>query len=308
MIVTCTSCMTKFRLDDSRIPPQGAKVRCSRCRHSFYIAAPHETKEEVFENFESFAKYHEKLMGPGGREEEAPSETSARPPKERAVQEGERPLFSEEVPSEMPKEETPLPEPSDLKTTAPKWKSKQAKKSPSLLLILLLVLTLLLAAVFYVGLGSSKYSDRFNAFLDVPVHKVRGLWDRIWGSDTEGLVVRDLNGYEENIREIPLYVIEGKVNNQSKHPRKQIKIRISIFDQDKAKISQKEVLCGSTISREDLKNLPESFFKGPLILWPKTANEAVSTPGKAIPFIVLFKSISAQAKEFQVEILEAPTL
>ena len=63
MIVTCASCLTKYQLDDSRISEKGAKVRCSRCKHVFYVVPPPETKEEVAENFESFAKFHEELIG-----------------------------------------------------------------------------------------------------------------------------------------------------------------------------------------------------------------------------------------------------
>lgn len=33
MFVTCESCKATYRLDDSRIPAEGIKVRCSRCKH-----------------------------------------------------------------------------------------------------------------------------------------------------------------------------------------------------------------------------------------------------------------------------------
>jgi predicted Zn finger-like uncharacterized protein len=38
MIVTCESCKTKFELDPARIKGVGSKVRCSRCKHIFYVA------------------------------------------------------------------------------------------------------------------------------------------------------------------------------------------------------------------------------------------------------------------------------
>ena len=40
MVVVCEKCETRFHLDDSRVPAQGARVRCSRCQHEFSIAAP----------------------------------------------------------------------------------------------------------------------------------------------------------------------------------------------------------------------------------------------------------------------------
>jgi predicted Zn finger-like uncharacterized protein len=37
VIIACEKCSTRFQLDESRVPPTGAKVRCSRCRHAFVV-------------------------------------------------------------------------------------------------------------------------------------------------------------------------------------------------------------------------------------------------------------------------------
>ena len=37
MIITCQKCSTRFQLDDGRIPLSGVKVRCSRCKHAFFV-------------------------------------------------------------------------------------------------------------------------------------------------------------------------------------------------------------------------------------------------------------------------------
>jgi len=37
MIITCPECLTKFQLDETRIPEGGAKVRCSRCKYVFQL-------------------------------------------------------------------------------------------------------------------------------------------------------------------------------------------------------------------------------------------------------------------------------
>lgn len=106
MIITCTSCLTKYHLDDSRISPKGSKVRCSRCQHVFYIVPPPETKEEIVENFESFAKYHEELMGPEQKGMEiSPPEEKERERKKEALEEGEEEkfLFAEKPPTEKEK-------------------------------------------------------------------------------------------------------------------------------------------------------------------------------------------------------------
>jgi predicted Zn finger-like uncharacterized protein len=37
VIVTCQRCATQFQLDDSKIPASGIRVRCSRCKHAFFL-------------------------------------------------------------------------------------------------------------------------------------------------------------------------------------------------------------------------------------------------------------------------------
>lgn len=40
VIVTCEECTTSFQLEEERIPPGGARVRCSRCKHAFFLPRP----------------------------------------------------------------------------------------------------------------------------------------------------------------------------------------------------------------------------------------------------------------------------
>lgn len=40
MVVSCQKCRTRFQLDDARIPAKGVRVRCSKCKHAFFVAPP----------------------------------------------------------------------------------------------------------------------------------------------------------------------------------------------------------------------------------------------------------------------------
>ncbi len=40
MIIACEQCQTQFQLDDRRIPSGGARVRCSKCQHAFFVRPP----------------------------------------------------------------------------------------------------------------------------------------------------------------------------------------------------------------------------------------------------------------------------
>jgi predicted Zn finger-like uncharacterized protein len=322
MIVTCASCLTKYQLDDSRISEKGAKVRCSRCKHVFYVVLPPETKEEVTENFESFAKYHEDLMGPDQKsigpsvpeeEEEGIKETAPIAVEE----EEEKFLFSDQRPPEK-REFVSLPSfneeaEAEIRETLPKkvirdpWRMRSERRRFSRLFALVAVIIILIFGLFYFW-TEMESGGKLSSYLEDPIKKATQLWEHLWGTEKEGLVVKDLTGYEEKIGEFSLYIIEGKVDNQSQRARKLIKVKVVIFDQNRMKVTEKEALCGRTIGRGELKNLPSDFFSGTMIIQPKTEKEMMAPSGQASPFMVVFKDLPAHAKEFNVEIVEAPSL
>ena len=69
MIVTCPECLTKFRLDEERIPEGGSRARCSQCQHVFPVqksASPGESffsQEEAPGELEPGEGYEEPLRG-----------------------------------------------------------------------------------------------------------------------------------------------------------------------------------------------------------------------------------------------------
>ncbi|NWF94192.1 MAG: zinc-ribbon domain-containing protein [Syntrophaceae bacterium] len=310
MIVTCASCLTKFQLDDSKISDKGAKVRCSRCKHVFYVAPPPETKEEVFEKLDSFEKYHEELLKPGQGEAEVPSRVKeeARPA---PAEEEERFVFTEERSAEK-MEEGALPGPSMEERSAvgiskPMRMARSERRGPSLFFAILVALVLLAFGLFYLW-TESGYGGKVYSPLEYPIQKATELWAKIWGAEREGLIIKDLNRYDERIGETPLLVIEGKLDNQSRFTKKLVKVKVTIYGEKRAKLAEKETVCGRVISQEELRNLPETFFKGEMMIRPKTEKEMVVPPKKVAPFMVVFKNLSATPKEFLVEIVEAPNL
>ena len=311
MIVTCASCLTKFRLDDSKISEKGVKVRCSKCHHVFHVTLPTESKEVVTESFESFAKYHTELMEPDQKGFKIPSEPKSEK-FEGALEEDQKSLFSEKDSIEKGKKEISKEiqgeERGDVTSSRPKRMVRDERRGPSLLFVILVILVLFLFGFFYLWTESGTSGSAASSLFEYPIQKVTWVWQKIVGSEKEGLIFRDLSGYEEKIGEVSLFVIEGKVNNQSKVARKYIKVRVAIFDERKAKMGEKETVCGRMISRDELIKLPVTFFKGEMAIRPKVDKEMITPPGKASPFMVTFKDLSTPPKEFQVEILEAPTL
>jgi len=290
MIITCASCLTKFNLDDSRIPAKGAKVRCSQCQHVFYVVPPPETKEEIIEDFETFAKYHGELMELSEKEAEVPS----------SVEIEKREMGLKEVKA------------AEVKTAKPKRMMKeerrfQRKRRRSSRFYAIIILILLVFAIFYISTEMGPEGKLFP-YLETPFKKITDLWDRILGIEKEVLIVKDLNGYEEKVGKVPLFIIEGKVDNKSRLSKKHIKLRVVIYDKNKAKVAEKEAICGRIMGREELKNLPPDFFKGEMKVIPQMEREMIASFGQTIPFMVIFRNLPPQAKEFKVEIIDAPDL
>jgi hypothetical protein len=300
-------------LDESKIPAKGAKVRCSRCQHVFFIVPSTESTEEQepFEDFETFAKQHEELIEPGQREAEVPSRPEFEKKEITAQKEEEAFLFSEKAEekkvAEVPRAGFGEEEKAEVKPTRPKRMVRRERKAPSIIFALIVVLAVLVFGLFYLWteLGSK---GKLSTYLEYPVKEVTALWDQIWGMKQEDLVVGDLSRYDEKVGEFSLSVIEGKVRNQSSSAKRYIKIKVVIFDQNKDKVAEKETLCGLNMGRGDLKNLPPDFFKGEMLIQPQTPREMIIPSGKDAPFMVIFKDLSSQAKEFKVEISEAPKL
>ena len=40
MVIACSKCQTRFHVDDARVPAEGVRVRCSKCKHSFFVRPP----------------------------------------------------------------------------------------------------------------------------------------------------------------------------------------------------------------------------------------------------------------------------
>ncbi|HBZ72223.1 MAG TPA: hypothetical protein DEP35_21815 [Deltaproteobacteria bacterium] len=47
MIVACERCRTRFQLDDARVPEGGVRVRCSRCKHAFFVTRPGTSQDDL---------------------------------------------------------------------------------------------------------------------------------------------------------------------------------------------------------------------------------------------------------------------
>jgi predicted Zn finger-like uncharacterized protein len=47
LIITCAECATQFQLDETRVPESGIRVRCSVCKHAFFVGHPDALDDEA---------------------------------------------------------------------------------------------------------------------------------------------------------------------------------------------------------------------------------------------------------------------
>jgi predicted Zn finger-like uncharacterized protein len=47
VVVSCQKCRTRFQLDEARIPNKGVRVRCSKCKHAFFVGKPGAEDEAI---------------------------------------------------------------------------------------------------------------------------------------------------------------------------------------------------------------------------------------------------------------------
>jgi len=69
LIVECSSCQTRFQLDESRIPPQGIRVRCSRCKEAFFLKHPSASESEVVDQIAEEAASEVGTSAPGSTQD-----------------------------------------------------------------------------------------------------------------------------------------------------------------------------------------------------------------------------------------------
>jgi predicted Zn finger-like uncharacterized protein len=319
--------MTKFSLDESRIPAKGAKVRCSKCQHVFFVTPPTESlpepqEEEPMEDFESFIKSHKEFAEPGPKGAEIPRSKMDRREEIRfpgekediGFPEEEEVLFREEAPvkkgAPVPSFVPEMEEKAEAKPVKPKRMIQRERRKPPVVFLLIIFLILLVLGGFFLWTeyGLKERLTTYTTYLENPIQKAIALWDQMLGVKKEGLVWGGLNQYNEKVGDFFLSVIEGKVKNESRSARKYIKIRVEVFDEHNNKIAEKETFCGRNIGRDGLKSLPPEFFRGEMLIQPLHPRDMVVPTGKEAPFMVVFKDLTRQAREFKPEIIEAPNL
>lgn len=308
MLVHCEKCGTKYKLDDSKIKPEGIKVRCSNCQHIFKVSpAPFLYEEDIFGEKEARAE------GPSVKEWE--EEFTTKPPPEQiettppTLEEGppseafappsarEEKVFREEgAVEEGPSSDEELsPFLAHVREVAPE---KKRKISTTFFLSILLIVVIF-AAVYY---WSRK--DVYSPFVESIYKKVY----RLMGEKGENkLLLLYPRRYELRIEGGKIFVIQGKVSNHSQEAKKYVKLKGSLFNKEGNAVATSIGYCGYAITKEKIQESTYASLKSSFGFVGR-AKAAPVPSQQSPPFTIIFFSPPAGVTECKVEIVEAPPL
>ena len=351
MIVECEICQTKYNIEDSKITPQGVRVRCSKCKQVFSVKPPSPSPpsppppptpepagEDFLQDFESFEKFHKDLMETPGMEAKSPKDEEGlfeRGEFDQIFQEtGQVPPSEAPGPAELPTEEWPGPVPDEQRGTefmegemeTPTFDMSgleedlkerehperplrtRAKRKTSWPFVLIGILIVIALGGYYLWSERGvKFSIPWDIqpFLKSIPDKIQSLVDGVRGIERGSLSFSDLEGYKDTIGKVPVFVITGKVLNDTNKTKKHVRIKAILLDNENKVLDEKQTLCGSYFTKEDLRKLPPRFARSNFRIRPMPSKMRVP-PRTSSPFIVIFPNMPPDANEFQVEIVDAP--
>ncbi len=260
MIIQCEQCETKFRFDESRIPPEGIWVRCSRCRHEFFqphpMAQPPAEEEMTIPDIriDDHKPIPEVLPGI----EPQPVDKTAEP----AEAEGEE----KEPPAEKETTRTPLT-----------------------------VLYLIIAVILLGSLGIWVLPDVRQKAMKMLAPHVPAI-ERMLGADPakkksglEGIVVQSIRQrFADNAIAGRIRVIEGEVYNRSEVPFTRIRVKAELADASDAVVAQRQSYTGNILTDDELTVMPDEGIQQKLsyVQGSPVSNDRVP-PGGQIPFMIV---------------------
>lgn len=275
MIVNCPECTTGFKLDESKVPEDGAWVRCSKCEHVFEVLP--------------------------GSEPEAPAEKAPEP----------EPM-PEPTPEPMPPQpDEPEVDLDREMSAAGAAKGGGAFRAIFWVVGLLLLAALVgiggLLVMDRMGLGPNIVAGARK----LPV--LGSILDAVKVSEpqespAERATKMALSGvrgfFRINDKAGRIFIIQGSVGNNHGKPQTAIRVRGRLHDGSGKVVRSEVVYAGSAFTPEQLRQMSPDTIKAQLA--QPTGSDGspyVLMPGKPIPFLILFTDLPGNLTEFTAEVV-----
>jgi predicted Zn finger-like uncharacterized protein len=321
MIIECLNCHSRFRLDDARIGKGETRLRCSVCKHTFVFSLPAAAPGAVPAPQEtgSPASAIDRPAAPAARSAAPPqaSPAAAIPPARERQNAGRLADLFEDLPDVSEgvaggAESPPLMEDKpqgfagrSARSSVPYnplgfEKAAALTRRPSSwarflwgLVILVLLLGALFAAVWMWVPGYLPESLRFPAMAGKTSART---------AETR-LILQGVSGsFIPSQKFGPIFVVRGEVRNEYPENRSFLQLRGTILDEKGEKVASRESYAGNLPGNEVLAGLAPEQVEG--LLQNRSGTEVSNvgvTPGKAVPFLIVFHGLPESISEFTVE-------
>jgi len=329
MLLECEQCHSRFNLDDSLLPKEGTRVRCSICQHTF-MAYPSESapldeptfQEEAEDELEETVALDSTPTGEGL--EATPGDGVKEEGFERAfktsLDEGFETVPLDEMPEPDGKEETgeeavailsgavaeehePEEEATDQRETeavGPVSTEAKPRRSRALLIVLLLLVVVLGGSVAIFFFAPHLIPDSFSVLKPAKRQEITDLGVR-------RLSFRDVNGFFVQSDEAgQLFVVKGKVSNNYPKSRSFIFIKGSLLDDKEQVVQTSLIYAGNTLADEQMKEMSlEEINEGLRNQHGKGRLNVNVQPDATIPFMIVFGNLPDNLSEFTVEAVKS---
>lgn len=279
MIVQCENCQAKFRLDDSKVPEQGRKVRCSKCKHVFFV------RKEPGPSLRPVPEAKEQARKDEAWEPAAPVQETSVPPEP-------EPSFEPTVRIDLSAQEEPsFQEEAEGKPSIPPSPAKRGVLRPLLVgggvVAALAIVVVVLARLGFLPFLFPETPESPTAQLIIDQAQLQGKW-------------------ESNAQVPRIFVISGTVQNQSKKPKAFIKVRGLLLDKSGRTVKEVWAYCGNSIPLEDLRTKAPTEIQNIMRNreGQQGANKQVAA-GARIPFTLVFFEVPDGVETFGAEVVEA---
>ncbi len=263
MIVKCGNCGTKFRVNESLIPTEGRKVKCSKCQNIFKVMPPgglDEPEEDIFHLTEDEIPSEEQKVEPEGKGESVD---------ERGAEEIEKDVDAGK--------DDKLEE--DLEKITKKYKkpekSKKVKKKKKTRLSFVITMAMLIIAIIVGGMFIFVKSKN-----RVPPFK----FNNITGQ------------YYENTKYKKVLVLKGELINVKENAYKKIKLKAFIYDGNGKKIKEATCYLGNVFSKDEILNISPDYIKKFVF------TDVVLKPKAKLPFMIFVFDLPEMSYSFQVAV------
>lgn len=320
MIVECEACHKKFNLDESLVKEGGIKVRCSLCKHTFFVYPPDEPSsgpeegalvdEGGHEELSSFDFLEKTGIEDSGMDKE-PDSSDSEPervfPESLEEYEATATLTPEDLfdfdEERKPREESQMEreeilEPEERSYAAPRPKrSARPRVLPIVLLVFALVAVGAAAAVIW---APELLPDSLSA-LKAPTSS------SVPDPGVSRLMVSSVKGYFiDSEKAGQLFIVRGKTTNNYPEARSFIRLEGCILDTKGKVVRKKLVYAGNIFPDEVIKQKPikeiDSSMQNRFGMDKRNFNVS---PGTSVPFLFVFEDLPENISEYTVEKLSS---